>query len=72
MLFVAQFDELDEGTQIFKCSHRVPVGDSPFIAYDGEIETDHYLWLTGKVGELLRGEIGATMNRPKRVSSRSP
>jgi hypothetical protein len=66
MIFVAQFDEMDEGTQIFKCSHRVPVGDSPFISYEEGIETDHYLWLTGKVSELLRGEISATTNPPKR------
>jgi hypothetical protein len=66
MLFVAQFDEMDEGTQIFKCSHRVPVGESPFVAYEEGIETDHYLWLTGKVGELLRGEMGFTTNLPKR------
>ena len=68
MLFVAQFDEMDEGTQIFKCSHRVPVGGSPFIAYEEGIETDHYLWLTGKVGDLLRGEMGFTTALPKRLT----
>lgn len=57
MIFVAQFDEMDEGTQIFKCTKRVPIGDSPFIRYDEDVETDHYLWLTGKVTELLRGKI---------------
>ena len=66
MFFVAQFDEMDEGTQIFKCSHRAPVGKSPFITYDKDIKTDHYLWLTGKIGELLKGEMTFSMNLPER------
>jgi hypothetical protein len=66
MLFVAQFDEMDEGTQIFKCAHRVPVGNSRFVAYDKDIKTDHYLWLTGKVGELLRGEMAFSTTLPQR------
>lgn len=66
MLFVAQFDEMDEGTQIFKCVQRPPVGESPFIPYGDDIETDHYLWLTGKVGQLLRGEMKPTRELPQR------
>ena len=66
MIFVAQFDEMDEGTQIFKCSHEVPVGKSPFIAYDNDLKTDHYLWLTGKIGEMLRNEMSFTKTVPNR------
>lgn len=66
MIFVAQFDEMDEGTQIFKCAQRVPVGASPFVAYDEDIGTDHYLWLTGKMGEMLRGEAVFSPDLPAR------
>ncbi|EGF26756.1 glycoside hydrolase family 71/99-like protein [Rhodopirellula baltica] len=68
MLFVAQFDEMDEGTQIFKCSCRVPVGESSFVAYEAEIGTDHYLWLTGEIGKLLRGEKRFSTALPSRLS----
>ena len=58
MLYVAMFDEIDEGTAIFKCSNRLPVNAGPaeFVSYEG-LPSDHYLWLTGQAGRLLRGEI---------------
>ena len=65
MLYVAMFDEVDEGTAIFKCTNTPPVGDSPFLTYEG-LATDHYLWLTGKTGELMRSEIPATRKMPHR------
>jgi hypothetical protein len=57
-LYVAMFDELDEGTAIFKTRNDPPVGASPFVAEPG-LPSDHYLWLTGQIGRLLRGEIKA-------------
>lgn len=63
MLYVAMFDELDEGTAIFKTENHPPVGASPFLA-EPELPTDHYLWLTGTLGKLLRGEVGDEL--PKR------
>lgn len=66
MFFVAQFDEMDEGTQIFKCSHRVPAGKSPFIPCEHDVGSDHYLWLTGKIGAMLRGEDGLSPKLPTR------
>jgi len=63
MLYVAMFDELDEGTAIFKTENHPPVGASPFLA-EPDLPNDHYLWLTGRLGKLLRGEIGNEM--PKR------
>jgi len=56
MLYVAMFDEIDEGTAIFKCTSDPPVGKSPFITNEGK-PTDHYLWLTGQAGKLIREEL---------------
>jgi hypothetical protein len=63
MLYVAMFDEMDEGTAIFKTDKHPPVGDSRFLA-EPDLPNDQYLWLTGMLGKLLRGEIGEGM--PKR------
>ncbi len=54
MLYVAMFDELDEGTAIFKCTPEPPVGESQFLDWEG-LPSDHYLWVTGLIGQLLRG-----------------
>jgi glycoprotein endo-alpha-1,2-mannosidase len=66
MLYVAMFDEIDEATAIFKCSHEVPVGESVFVPYEEGIPSDHYLWLTGMAGKMLRGEIPFTRCIPER------
>ena len=65
MIYTAMFDEMDEGTAIFKCTSDVPVGESPFVTYEG-LPSDHYLWLTGQGGRLLRGELEATPQPPLR------
>ncbi len=65
MLYIAMFDEIDEATAIFKVSNDPPVGDSPFLTYEG-LPSDHYLWLTGQIARMLRGEIPATDEMPRR------
>ena len=65
MAYVAMFDEMDEGTAIFKCTNDVPAGASLFVTFDG-LPSDHYLWLTGQGGELLRGRIPASAEPPVR------
>ncbi|MEM6910679.1 MAG: glycoside hydrolase family 71/99-like protein [Verrucomicrobiota bacterium] len=59
MLYVAMFDEVDEATAIFKCDLNPPVeeGEVRFLAFEEGVPNDHYLWLTGQAGRLLRGEI---------------
>lgn len=55
--YVAMFDEIDEGTAIFKCTNDVPVGDGvKFLTYEG-LPSDHYLRLTGKGRNLLRADL---------------
>lgn len=66
MIYVAMFDEIDEGTAIFKCSHRVPVGASTFVPIEEGIGSDHYLWLVGEAGRMLRGEVPLQKEQPIR------
>ncbi len=53
-VYIAMFDEIDEGTAIFKTSPTPPAGGPPFLAEPG-IPPDHYLRLAGEIGEMLRG-----------------
>ncbi len=66
MVYVAMFDEVDEATAIFKCTNHPPVGsDVAFLTYKG-LPSDHYLWLTGEGGRLLRNEIPLSNTFPIR------
>jgi len=52
-LYVAMFDEIDEGTAIYKVSNedKVPLnGDSglKFVGVEENLPTDYYLWLIGQ------------------------
>lgn len=57
MIYVAMFDEVDEGTAIFKVTDDPPVGDHVRLLGNEGLPSDHYLWLTGQGGRMLRGEI---------------
>lgn len=57
MLYVAMFDEVDEGTAILKASKNPPVGLSSFVTYEDDIPNDYYLYLTGYAGKMLRKQI---------------
>ncbi len=57
MLYVAMFDEVDEGTAIFKVTNAPPQGEGvAFLDYEG-LPSDHYLYLTGQAARVLRNEI---------------
>lgn len=64
-LYIAMFDEIDEGTAIFKCTRNTPVGESPFADF-GDVPEDHYLWLAGEAARALRGETPCTETMPLR------
>jgi len=64
MLYVAMFDEIDEGTAIFKISKNPPIGASKFVTYEPDIPTDHYLYLTGLAGKMLKKKIPLQLTTP--------
>lgn len=71
MLYVAMYDEVDEGTAIFKVSSHPP--DTPpaqFLTYYGPdsstLPSDEYLWIVGQATRALRKEIPVTAQRPTR------
>jgi glycoprotein endo-alpha-1,2-mannosidase len=71
MIYQAMFDEIDEGTAIFKISNNPPRpgGVDMFVtpSYDGiPLPSDEYLWLVGQAGKALRSEISLTSTRPTR------
>ena len=64
MVYVAMFDEVDEGTAIFKCVNDVPIGQkSKFVTYEG-LPGDFYLKMVGRGAKLIRGEISVGSNSP--------
>jgi hypothetical protein len=66
MLYVAMFDEVDEGTAIFKISNYPPASEeTPFLTLEG-LPGDYYLRLAGEAGKLLRKEV------PLQEDSRTP
>ena len=64
-IYVAMFDEVNEATAIFKCLDHPPEGESQFLTMEG-LPSDHYLWLTGMLGKMLRGEMPADSPIPPR------
>jgi hypothetical protein len=72
MIYVAMFDEVDEGTAIFKCTNDTPVSDSNrFVDYEG-LPNDFYLQLTGAGAKMLRGELPITETIPAMRPAAAP
>jgi hypothetical protein len=61
-VYVAMFDEIDEGTAIFKVTGAPPV-QGHFVGYDG-MPGDWYLRLTGAGMQMLRGKLPVTAEIP--------
>ncbi|QJE97342.1 glycoside hydrolase family 71/99-like protein [Luteolibacter luteus] len=63
-LYIAMFDEVNEGTAIFKVTDNPPVSDQcKFVGMDGK-PSDHYLRLTGEASKMLRKEKPLTKEMP--------
>lgn len=66
MIYVAMFDEVDEGTAIFKCSDNPPVSNvAKFIDMEG-MPADHYMWLTGEAAKMLKKQKPLSIKMPVR------
>ena len=60
--FVGMFDELDEGTEIFKVTSSPPT-QAYFIGYEG-LPSDCYLCFTSKGAQMLRHQIPFSQSKP--------
>lgn len=66
MIYAAMFDEVNEGTAIFKVSNNPPVSNvAKFVDNDGQ-PSDHYLWLTGEASKMLKGQKPLSFKMPER------
>ncbi len=70
-LYVAMFDEMDEGTAIFKCKKEgsLPLnGDGKFVGIESDLGSDYYLWLTGEAAKWIHGAGSYGMTKPIRTN----
>lgn len=64
-VFVGMFDEVNEGTAIYKVSNEIPVGRY-FMTYEG-LPSDYYLKLTGAATQMIRGEAPLSTRIPVKL-----
>lgn len=69
MFYGAMFDEVDEGTAMFKIAETAADKPTapPFVSLDADGErlpSDFYLKLAGQAGRQIRGEVPHTSERP--------
>ena len=65
----AVFDEVDEGTAIFKCDPNPPVSETEKFLSLSETSNDHYLRLVGEASRGIRGEIQVERKMPASISA---
>ncbi len=69
MLYIAMFDEVNEGTAIFKCNtaDRLPLnGEGKFVGIDTDLGSDYYLYLAGEAARWFHGNTGYSAELPFR------
>jgi hypothetical protein len=66
-VFVGMFDEVDEGTAIYKVANETPVGKY-FVTYEG-LPSDWYLKLTGAATRMIRAEAPFSATIPEKLPS---
>ena len=69
MLYIAMFDEMNEGTAIFKCNttdHLPLNGSGEFVGIDADLGSDYYLWLAGQAAGWWHGKAGYSEELPVR------
>lgn len=62
--YIAMFDEVDEGTAIFKVTNQPPI-EEHFDTFE-DLPSDTYLWLSGEGTKMLLGQRPVTKEMPKR------
>jgi len=68
-LYVAMFDEVDEGTAIFKTKkeNETPLnGNGKFVGTERGLDPDYYLWLTGQAAKWFHDGKGYGIEKPVR------
>jgi hypothetical protein len=66
MLYVGMFDEVDEGTAIIPVLNNPPNSDDVHFVGNDDVAPDHYLFLTGKAGQMLRKEVPLSYKIPSK------
>lgn len=69
MLYIAMFDEMNEGTSIFKVvtKSQIPGNDEGYFhGIDDDLGSDYYLWLTGQAQRWFDGSSGYGAIQPRR------
>lgn len=64
-VFVGMFDEVDEGTAIYKVTNQPPTGHH-FVTYE-DLSPDWYLRLTGAASRMIRGETPLSETIPQEL-----
>ncbi|MDR1784094.1 MAG: xylosidase [Dysgonamonadaceae bacterium] len=66
MIYVAMYDEVNEGTAIFKVTDNPPVSDIAQFADMEGVPSDTYLWLTGEASKALKNKVPLSLKVPER------
>ncbi|UAY50849.1 glycoside hydrolase family 71/99-like protein [Ferruginibacter albus] len=69
MLYIAMFDEMNEGTSIFKCATKSNLPLNPkgvLVEIDDSLKSDYYLWLAGQAANWFHGDKKYSAIKPVR------